>query len=120
MNVFFHRGNAYLISACVCLDTWPNAAQHLFELVRAGCHLELGFTNAASPYPLLSRGFQFSFTLSPQVHEDFSSSKRRFPTPHAHTMKAVLALNLILVFLSESRKKHFMVWIVQRGGFFCV
>lgn len=112
MNVFFHRGVTYLVGACVCLCAWPAPLRIT--------HLHLGFTNAAPTYPWLLGGLQSSLALSPEVHKEFSSSKRLFQAPHAHTRKAVLALKLILAFLSERRKKPFMVWMLQRGFFSCV
>lgn len=108
MSLLFHRRNVYLMCACSswCTARSECASRHHFGLVRAACQLELCLISTTSTYSLLLKGRWFSVTLSVRVQEDFSSNKRHF-TPHAHTVKAVLALNLILAFFSESRKKAF-------------
>lgn len=78
----------------------------LSGLVRAVFQLEC-LVSMTPACPLLLRDCCFSMILSVQVHEDLPSAE---PLP----MKTVGSELNASIFFSESRRKHVMVWMVQR------
>lgn len=92
---------------CLC-SSWRMAKcfSHLLELPRAACHLQLGFADAASTYPRYQGVFCFLWPCLLKFTRAFLLVKGFSPAPPpTHPMKAALALNMILAFLSESRER---------------